>query len=369
MSRTGTRSAERVPEVILSAERSGICATGTTPVTFATGMSGMRAILNSPLTIFAASRSGICPAVSAGIRAESKVPETIFVASRSGIRPMPNIPVVIFAASRSGISTDARERKVGFALTPDKGPASISFLACVARSSARLPLPVTGEPATVRMDGAVSPTEVTVPFVAGALHTGRPAEFTLRTWPVEPIPNAASELMASLKRISPFAVAAIPVPPLVTPSVPEVLVAMSRTGTRSAERVPEVILSAERSGIFATPNVPVTFVLGISGMRAMLNSPLTIFAASRSGISEATKLLKSGLASIPEAGPIKAFPGASVGKFIFVVSRFGICAMEKTPVGTFEASRLGISPASKTLKVGVPGAAPAEGPIKTSFAL
>ena len=65
--------------------------------------------------------------------------------------------------SETSLVERAMVRKVGAALAPDAGPTKCVFFACVASARVRVPEPVTGEPVTVKMDGAASPTDATVP--------------------------------------------------------------------------------------------------------------------------------------------------------------------------------------------------------------
>src|ERR1043166_6364545 len=62
------------------------------------------------------------------------------------------------------MSPPASARKVGAAALPDVGPAKTTAAFCVASVSVRLPVVVTGEFETVKIDGAVMPTLVTVPL-------------------------------------------------------------------------------------------------------------------------------------------------------------------------------------------------------------
>jgi len=66
-----------------------------------------------------------------------------------------------------GKSAGANERNVGAAALPDDGPANTKFAASVANAKVNVPLVVTGEPDTVKIPGADSPTLVTVPVPDG----------------------------------------------------------------------------------------------------------------------------------------------------------------------------------------------------------
>jgi hypothetical protein len=61
------------------------------------------------------------------------------------------------------MSAVVRERNVGAAAAPLLGPAKMAFTACVVNVPVSVPLPVTGEPETVMIDGNANPTDVTVP--------------------------------------------------------------------------------------------------------------------------------------------------------------------------------------------------------------
>lgn len=72
------------------------------------------------------------------------------------------VPVVILAASMLGRSAATSARNVGAPVTPS-GAANTAFALCVARARVSVPVVVTGDPVTLKMDGAARATLVTVP--------------------------------------------------------------------------------------------------------------------------------------------------------------------------------------------------------------
>ena len=52
-------------------------------------------------------------------------------------------------------------RKVGAAADPLDGPAKMELTACVVKVPVNVPLPVTGEPETVMIEGSAKATDVT----------------------------------------------------------------------------------------------------------------------------------------------------------------------------------------------------------------
>jgi hypothetical protein len=73
-----------------------------------------------------------------------------------------------YVPERSGISAATKARNVGVAAPQLPGPAKTVFAVWVARVTAKVPEVVTGEPATLRKDGTVKATLVTVPVDAAA---------------------------------------------------------------------------------------------------------------------------------------------------------------------------------------------------------
>src|SRR5262245_58529895 len=72
----------------------------------------------------------------------------------------PTLVTVPVPAGRSAATSDL---KVGVAAPPLVGPAKTVFALSVVKVTAKVPLVVTGEPATLKMLGMVSPTLLTVP--------------------------------------------------------------------------------------------------------------------------------------------------------------------------------------------------------------
>ena len=84
----------------------------------------------------------------------------------------------------AGMSAATRVRNVGVPAEPF-GAAKIVFAASLASVAVSVPLVVTGELETVKIDGIERPTLVTVPFVAGACHVGTPPT-SVKTFVFEP---------------------------------------------------------------------------------------------------------------------------------------------------------------------------------------
>lgn len=74
----------------------------------------------------------------------------------------------------AGMSELVRARNVGIAAPPLDGPANTRFGLCVFNVAVSVPLNVTGEFETEKIEGIDKPTLATVPFVAGAAHVGTP---------------------------------------------------------------------------------------------------------------------------------------------------------------------------------------------------
>jgi hypothetical protein len=86
----------------------------------------------------------------------------------------------------AGRSVAASARNVGVAAAPVVGPAKTNAADCVVSVADKVPLVVTGEPATVNRDGNPRATEVTEP-VAGLTHDGfAAAPPVCRCWPAVP---------------------------------------------------------------------------------------------------------------------------------------------------------------------------------------
>ena len=71
----------------------------------------------------------------------------------------------------AGRSVAANARNVGAEAAPVVGPAKTNAADCEASVADKVPLVVTGEPATVKIEGIVNATEVTEPVAAFA-HDG-----------------------------------------------------------------------------------------------------------------------------------------------------------------------------------------------------
>jgi hypothetical protein len=91
---------------------------------------------------------------------EARLPEPSETISLEAVKD--TAPVPPLATGMLGRSPTAIILKVGVAL-PAAGPAKKVLAACVLRVRAIDPAPVIGELATAKIDGAVSPTEVTLP--------------------------------------------------------------------------------------------------------------------------------------------------------------------------------------------------------------
>ena len=96
-----------------------------------------------------------------------------------------------------GRSVATRDRKAGVPAPPLEGPAKMVFCPVLASVAVRVPLLVTGDPDTVRIDGRDRPTDVTVPVppeaaiviepVPGVIVTFDPAVSVLYSSPVPPV--------------------------------------------------------------------------------------------------------------------------------------------------------------------------------------
>ena len=73
-----------------------------------------------------------------------------------------------------GRSVATRDRKAGVPAPPLEGPAKMLFCPVLASVAVRVPLPVTGDPDTVRIDGRDRPTDVTVPVPPEAAIVSEP---------------------------------------------------------------------------------------------------------------------------------------------------------------------------------------------------
>ena len=186
------------------------------------------------------------------------------------------VPEVIFDASRSGMelveragmSSATMALNDGTPLAPS-GEAKTLFAAWETKVMFTFPAAVTGELVAKTELGAVTPTEVTVPADEVA-HAGAP-DTTVNIWPFVPTEER-------------------PVPP------------------------------------WDTPKTPVMEEVGIEGMRAILNTPETIFEASRSGMEEVARTgmsdersaLNDGMPDDP-AGAANTVPVACETKVAVVV--------------------------------------------------
>ena len=161
-------------------------------------------------------------------RATAKTPEVICEAEI--VMParveVGKVPEVICEASRSGISAATNALKDGCPVEPS-GEAKTLFCVWFRKAMFTFPLEVTGELVEKTDDGAVTPTEVTVPAEAFD-HAGAP-DTTVKTWPFVPTEER-------------------PVPPWDTPKTPEIE-EVERVGMRAILNTPEVIFEASRFGM------------------------------------------------------------------------------------------------------------------------
>ena len=84
-----------------------------------------------------------------------------------------------------GRSVAASARNVGADAAPVVGPAKTKAADCVASEAVSVPAPVTGEFATVKIEGIERPTLVTLP-VAALTQLKLPVPSVESTWPVVP---------------------------------------------------------------------------------------------------------------------------------------------------------------------------------------
>lgn len=89
--------------------------------------------------------------------------------------PSPVNVTEVTVPTPAGRSAVTRDRNVGVAAPPLVGPAHIRFAVSVASVTANVPEEVTGDPATLKIAGMVSPTDVTAPVAVDAIVNVFPA--------------------------------------------------------------------------------------------------------------------------------------------------------------------------------------------------
>ena len=100
------------------------------------------------------------------------------------VRPVP-VATLVTVPVPAGRSAAVNPRNVGAAAEPDVGPAKNKFADCVASEAVRVPAEVTGEFATVKIEGMLKPTLVTLP-VAALIQLKLPVPSVESTCPIEP---------------------------------------------------------------------------------------------------------------------------------------------------------------------------------------
>ena len=115
------------------------------------------------------------------------------------VAPVPPLLIAIVGRSFAVIAL-----KTGAPVAPS-GEAKIRFCVCVASEAESVPAEVIGEPVTEKMDGKVSPTDVTEPLAAATQLVFVPS--VCNTFPEFPV-------CAGNKLLSPAVAVVAPVPPL-----------------------------------------------------------------------------------------------------------------------------------------------------------
>jgi hypothetical protein len=231
-------------------------------------------------------------------------------------RAVEMVPVAILPASRLGMSAATSALNVGAPATPS-GDANTRLAVWDANVNDSVPLPVTGDPVTLKIDGALSPTDVTVPPPPGVAHAPSPRRNVVAF--AVPLPNRAVAI------------------------VPLVIFVASRLGMSAATRALNV-------GTPVTPSGAAKTTLAVCEVRVNVKVPLLV-----TGDPDTLKIdgaLIPTDVTVP-VGIVCHEP--SPRRYVVVLAvPLPSLAVAIVPLVIFAASMLGISAATSALNVGVP---------------
>lgn len=213
-----------------------------------------------------------------------------------------------------------------------------------------MPELVTGEPETVKMEGSDKPTDVTVPdgIDKVAYSNAVPAELTLKT--CKALPNAVN-----------------PVPPKATPKNPDPILEASKEGTSLAAIFLNVgTAAAPLIGPAKNKFADCVVKFAVNVPDDVTGEPDTLNIAGKDSPTDVT--VPDGMVSVAYSKAVPALFTLNTCKAVpSAVSPVPPLAIAKNPVVIFAASKFGISLATKALNVGA-AATPDDGPANTLFA-